>query len=123
MMLEGSREVKAARDATVKQCNDFLATHPEELENSIGIVARTLAEKHMAAALWLQKTHGMELDIHNLHNLIAYWDEARALGNTVGRLRGKGKEAGVLIGTPAIIDKGIFNPAHLIEYFASGLGQ
>jgi hypothetical protein len=116
----------AATSAVIEQCKAFLQDHPGERENSIGIVSRTLQDKHMAAALWMQEKYGMELDIHNLHNVIAYWDEARALGRSMRKLKTKGKEAAVLVMTEEneeTFGPGKFKPPQLIEYFSTGPGE
>jgi hypothetical protein len=90
----------------IKQCRDALREMPHLHDKSVGIVARSLKDKHTTAAIWMQKTHGMALDIHNLHDLIENYDSLEAVSTFVP----------IVVDTLEI-EKGRFNPAHLLAYF------
>ncbi|MDQ1817200.1 hypothetical protein RBA41_28240 [Massilia sp. CCM 9210] len=109
--------VGAAHVEVIRQVQDFLRDHPKEKGNSAGEVARRLEIEHMGAALWLEKRHGMSIDMHNLHNLIEFWPTARMLATAA--IAG----GAAAVATTETFGPDEFNPAHLIEYFVTGAGK
>ena len=89
-----------------KQCRRVLAEMPGERENSVGIVSRELEQKHCDAAWWMYKKFGLELDIHNLHDVISNYDFCKSVGRQVDT-----------VVMAADIQPNRFNPKYLIEYF------
>jgi len=93
-------------DDVKKQCRRVLADMPGESENSVGIVSRELQQKHCDAAFWMYQKYGFELDIHNLHDVIANYDFCKSVGGQVDT-----------VVMAADIKPKQFNPKNLIEYF------
>lgn len=95
-----------------KQCRSALADMPQERENSIGVVSRELEQKHCDAAWWMHKKFAMEIDIHNLHDVIDKFDFCKSVGSQFDT---------VVMGVD--IQPGRFNPKYLIEYFKTRKGK
>lgn len=88
-----------------KQCRRALADMPQESENSIGVVSRELEQKHCNAAWWMHTKYNMDIDIHNLHDVIAQYDFCKTVCKKIDT---------VVMGME--IADGRFSPQHLIEY-------
>lgn len=93
-------------DDVKKQCRRVLADMPSERENSVGIVSRDLEQKHCDAAWWMYQKYGLELDVHNLHDVIENFDFCQSVGPQVDT-----------VVMAADIQPKRFNPKNLIEYF------
>jgi hypothetical protein len=75
-------------------------------------VAERLTVEQMAAALWMNEYFGMLIDVHNLQQVIEFWDQARAIVAAAGAAQ----LVPVRVATDEWISAGEFDPNQLIDY-------
>lgn len=92
-------------------------------DTPLGIAIASLDEPQQTAALWVNDVHGMTLDLPNLLNMRDQWARIREIGLAIGGQRARGHSATVFVVPGRRLEGHEFNPAHLIDFFATGPGM